>query len=196
MTDDRPPGIRRVCIAVDIEPRQYQGYSPRRLEFLRRHLAAAIAETCRESGLDRVLVNQQSAGDVEIILLPAGIDEPRAVAALVNGLCQVIRRINEPLPEGARVRIGMAVHEGITVLAATGFVGRAVSKTRRMLGSEPLRSAFARSPRSDLAVMLSDQVFEEIESFGRCLPAEEFERVEIDNPATRSRDIGWIFLPE
>jgi hypothetical protein len=165
-----------------------------------RQMAAVIAETCSSSGLERSLLTKQGAGDAEMILLPAGIDEPRAVTSLVTGLAWALREINGQQAtglglDGAPVRLKMAVHEGITILAAGGFVGRAVTKTCRLLASSALRAALARSPRSDLAVLLSDQVFEDMGDFERSLPVEEFERVEIEDPARGASDVGWVFVP-
>jgi hypothetical protein len=196
--DDSPPGIRRVCIAVDVE--RDGGGNAAELAALQRQMAAIIAQTCSSSGLDRLLLTQQSAEDAEIIVLPAGIDEPRAVTALVTGLAWALHQINAHQVNGAvrqaaRIRLKMVVHEGITILAAGGFAGRAVTKTCRLLASSALHAALAGSPRSDLVVLLSDQVFEDIGGFSRTLPLEEFERVEIEDPARGARDVGWVFAP-
>lgn len=192
--NDIPPGIRRVCAAVGVEPRREGG--ERELESLRRQMAGAIVEACSSPGLERILLCRQSDGDVEIVVLPAGIDEPCIVAALVNGLIDVLRRINMPLNGGDRVRLRMAVHEGITMLTGSGFAGRAVAKACRMLSAPPLLAALARSPKSDFAVMLSDPVFEDIGSFDRSLPLDRFERVEISGAVAEFREVGWIFVPQ
>jgi hypothetical protein len=162
-------------------------------------MAAVIATTCQTSGLDRLLA-QPGAGDAVILLLPAGIDEPLAVTSLVTGLVWALRQANTrpaggPALEEKRVRLRMAVHEGITILAAGSFAGRAVAKTCRLLGSPALRAALARSPRADLAVMLSDQVFEDISGFDRSLPLGDCERVEIEDPDGGASDVGWVFVP-
>jgi hypothetical protein len=192
--EDIPPGIRRVCVAVGMERRQE--CSDTELGSLRRQMSGVIAEACNSLGFERFLLHRQSVGDVEIMVLPAGIDEPRAVAELVNGFVGVLRQINMPLPEDARVRLRMAVHEGITILAGGGFAGRAVARACRLLGSLHLQAALARSPGSDIAVILSDPVFEDIGSFDRSLPFDRFERVEISDVAAGSREVGWIFVPQ
>jgi len=156
----------------------------------------ALAAACSSSGLDRMLLNSRDSGDGEVALLPVGIDEPRAVALLVDGLFEALHRINGPLNGNSRIRLRMAVHEGITILAAGGFAGHAVVKTRRLLDSRPLRAALAGSPHADLAVLLSDQVFEDVGRFGHPrLPADRFQRVEVDNPPGEFCDIGWIYVP-
>jgi hypothetical protein len=194
LVDDTTPGIRRVCVAFDLEDDGRR--SATEVQGLRRQLAAAIAGSCSLSGLDRILLNHQAMDEVEILLLAAGIDEPRAVTSLINGFFQALRQLNGQVRAGARVRLKIAVHEGITVLAAGGFVGRVVTKTCRMLAAPPLRDALARCPRSDLAVLLSDQVFEDIDSFDHCLPLSEFEQVQLDDPSLRFGGSAWIFVPD
>jgi hypothetical protein len=166
---------------------------------VQRQLSTALAEACRSSGLDRMLLNSRGHGGGEVALFPVGIDEPRAVAALVDGLSCALHRINGLRSGSARprLRLKVAVHEGITVLAASGFAGHAVAKTCQLLDSPPLRAALASNPRASLAVMLSDRVFEDTSQFGHPrLPAERFERVEIDDPLKGSAGTGWIYVPD
>ncbi len=192
--DDKPPGIRRLCVGVDIEG--CPGRSAAETQSVRQRLATALAEACSSSGLDRMLVNTQDTGEGKLALLPAGIDEPQAIASLVGGLCQALRRLNGPLEAGQRVRLRMAVHEGITILADTGFTGQAVAKTWRLLGSPPLQATLTSNPHADLAVLLSDQVLDDASRFGQpWLPAGQFRRVEMGDPADGSRDAGWIYVP-
>jgi hypothetical protein len=188
--NDNPPGIRRLCVAFDVEP---GGETERSA---RRQLDALLADACASCGLDRMLLNRQDTTEGEVALLPVGIDEPRAVAALVDGLLRALALVNGELAASARTRLKMAVHEGITILAAGGFAGLAVAKARRLAHSRPLRSALTGHPDADLAVMLSDQVFEDVGQFDQPgLPARQFRRVEIQNLPEEPRDVGWIYIP-
>jgi hypothetical protein len=192
--DDVLPGIRRVCVAVGLDRRQES--SETESGPLRRQMSRVITETCSSLGFERFLLHRQSAGDTEIIVLPAGIDEPRTVAELVNGIIGVLGRINTLPSEGTRLRLRMAVHEGITILIEDGFAGRAVTKACCLLGSRPLQAALQRSPGSDFAVILSDPVFEDIGSFDPGLPIGRFERVEIAGAAAGTREVGWILVAQ
>jgi hypothetical protein len=189
--DEIPPGIRRVCVAVAVEPDRNGGIAE---SDCRARLDAAVAEACSSSGLDRTLLDQHRIADIDIMLLPAGIDEPLAVTTLVNGFRRALQRANGPLPDGLRFRLRMAVHEGITTLVASGFTGQAIARACEMLDSPLLRAALARTPGYDLAVIFSEQVFEAVGDAAYGASSAGFERVEIDYPSPPSRDTGWIFV--
>lgn len=129
-----------------------------------------------------MLLDRHSAGQVGV--LPVGIDEPRVVSSLVEGLIRATARLH--------VRLRLAFHEGVTTVAASGFGGNAVAKVRRLAESLPLRAALAEHPGVGLAVMLSASVFDDI---GPRLPADQFRQVEIADSGASSRDIAWIFVP-
>jgi hypothetical protein len=194
MDDDRPPGIRRLCVAYGIEsPRDDDGEpTEAQRSAAERRGAAAFTWVCASLGLNRMLLDDGPAGHVG--LLPVGIDEPRVVSALVEGLPQALDELN--------VRCRLAIHEGVTTLAAGGFGGGAVAKVRRLAQSPPLRAALAEHPRACLAVLLSAPVFEAI---GPELPADQFRPVDVADPGPGGPggprgprgpgDIAWIFVP-
>ena len=191
--DDNPPGIRRVCMAFDVE--QYGEHSAAELAAARRRLSALLADMCDSPGVDELLLCQQSAGDGEVVLLPVGIDEPRTVTLLLNWLVRALHPANAAW-DGPRVRLRGAVHEGITTLVAEVFDGPAVRKSCRLLGARPLRTALTRKPGANLAVLFSDRIYADLGEFGQCLPREEFTPVEVGDPAAGSPEVGWLLVPE
>ncbi len=193
--DDIPAGIRRLCIAVAAEG--IAGCGTKQRPSVRHCVSAALLDACSSAGLDRVLVNAQRTDDTEVALLPAGIDEPRAIGSLVGSLAEALHRMNVGRGKYVRVRLRMAVHEGITILTAKGFSGQAVVRACRLAGSRPLRAALAADPDADLIVMLSDQVFEDVVQFGHSfLPRDRFRRAESTDPTRGYSDAGWIYVPE
>ncbi len=192
--NEETPGIRRLCVAVDLE--RCSGSDDGGVEVLRMRLSSVLWEACALAGLDRMLLNTPGTGKGEVALLPVGIDEPRVLSALVDALIQVLRRINTPLNDGSRVRLRVAVHEGITILIGNAFAGNAVVKTCRLRDSTPLHLALTRNPHADLAVLLSEEVFEDVARFDQLrLPVDLFQRVEVGHQAKNNRDVGWIFIP-
>jgi hypothetical protein len=178
--DDEPPGIRRLCIAYGIEPPDGCGSDERAAA--EQLGTKAFADVCASLGLDRILLRRHGAGQVGV--LPVGIDEPRVVSSLVEGLVRALAGLN--------VRFRLAFHEGVTTLATGGFAGNAIAKVRRLAESPPLRAALAEDSRARLAVLLSTPVFEDIDPR---LPADQFRQVEIAAQGRGPRDIAWIFVP-
>lgn len=179
--DDHPPGIRRLCVAYDIDPPGGDSATGRAAAEQRGN--TAFAEVCVSLGLGRILLARDDAGQVGVF--PVGIDEPQVISSLVETLSQVL--------SGLDVRFRLAFHEGITtLLAAGGYGGKAIATVRRLAGSQPLRAALAGHPGASLAVLLSAPVFEDI---SRQLPAEQFRRVELGDPGRGPRDVAWIFVP-
>jgi hypothetical protein len=174
--DDKPPGIRRLCVAYGVESPDGCGSDEKTAAEQRG--VKAFTEVCASLGLDRMLL------DRSIGVLPVGIDEPRVVSSLIEGLVRAAAGLN--------VRLRLAFHEGITTLATGGFGGNAIAKVRRLAESPPLHAALAEHPRASLAVMLSEPIFEDI---GARLPADQFRQVEVTDPARSSRDVAWIFVP-
>lgn len=178
---DEPPGIRRLCVAYGVESPDRCG-SDEKIAAEQRGIEA-FTRVCASLGLNRMLLDRHGAGQVGV--LPVGIDEPRVVSSLVAGLIRATAWPN--------VRLRLAMHEGVTTVAAGGFGGHAIAKVRRLAESPPLRAALAEHPGAGLAVMLSHPVFEGI---GPWLPADQFRQVEIAGPGAISRDFAWIFVPQ
>jgi hypothetical protein len=196
--DDTLPEIRRLCIAITgVAGGRAANGSAKNGSGGR--LRGALIAACVSTGLHRVLLTQhQQEGDgaALVALMPVGIDEPRAVAALASALSAQLRRLNRGQSGRARIRAVMAVHEGITVLAPDGYHGQAISTARRLAAAADLGARLADNPTADLIVLLSERVFEDIdrpEAFG--VPPGRFERVEIRNPPAGTRDVGWIYIP-
>jgi hypothetical protein len=190
--DDNLPGIRRVCMAVDVE--QYGKRSVTETAAARRRLSALLADLCESPEFYDLLPCQQTVGDGEIVVLPVGIDEPRTVTLLVNWLVHALRRANGAWA-GPPVRLRVAVHEGITTLIGGVFDGPAVKQASRLLGARPLSTALASKPKADLAVLISDRIYADLGDFGRYLPSEEVTSVEIRDPSARSHEVGWLLVP-
>jgi len=185
--DNKPPGIRRLCVAFGLD----EPSGGDAMATAVRRVTKTFAEVCTSMGLDRMLLNHHDTGDGQVGLLPVGIDEPRVVSSLVDGLTRALARLNTA--GRASVRLRLAFHEGVTTLTSDGFGGNAVTKVRQLAASEQLRAALDECPRASLAIMLSDPVFEDIGHSG--LPAEQFRRVEIADPRRTARTVAWIYVP-
>lgn len=198
--DDKPPGIRRLCVAFGVEP---SGGDQAAAE---QQVNAAITSVCTALGLDRMLLDGNGVAGEQVGLLPVGIDEPRVVSSLVEGLSSALGELNLARDGRPPVRLRVAFHEGVTTLAAGGFGGRAVTRVRELAGSGPMRAALDEHPRASLAVLLSDPVFEGVGHADHPgLPADRFQPVQVADsgraPSGRGPDgrapgcTAWLYVP-
>ncbi|WP_261569995.1 hypothetical protein [Frankia gtarii] len=175
---ERPPGIRRLCVAMEMDGDAGEIPGVLRPRRWRRDLGAVIEELGRVAALDRAHWNPPATGGGEIAFLPPGIDEGRFVAAFVNTLRSAIARLNDGVPRTERVRLRVALHQGITHLDESGFSGRAVVKVAALRDCAELRAELRRHPSVDVVLAVSSELFDDV--------------VEHDYPGLRGRD----FRPE
>jgi hypothetical protein len=175
--EDKPPAIRRLCVAYGVE--SSGGFAKEEKVAVERRGTEAFTGVCVSLGLGRMLLNYNETGQSGVF--PVGIDEPRVVSSLVDGLVRAAASLG--------IRFRLAFHEGVTTLAAGGFGGTAIATVRRLADSPQLRAALARDPRACLAVMMSGPVFVEIDP---ALPAHRFQQVEVAHPDQGPGDIAWM----
>ncbi len=188
-----PPGIRRLIVAVDLA-----GYS--RHDHIRqlndqRRLMDVMSRMCAETGVKRDACLRQPQGDGELLLLPPGLDEGRAVPGLVRELATAVQEVNRDLGEDARLRLRAALHQGIVHEGVNGFVSRAVVRACRLLDSKALRQALADLPACELALAVSDQLYEDVLEHGyRGLDPERFRRYRVEMPEKHFAADAWVYL--
>jgi hypothetical protein len=182
------PGIRRLCLAFGVEP---PAEGPDESGLSDQRIIAALVSVCVSMGLDRMLLNAPEPGKEQVALLPVGIDEPRVVSSLIDGLSRAIAELNAACP-AAPLQLRVAFHEGVTVLAGDSFSGTAVGRVRQLAADAHLRAALATRPRAGLAALLSDSVFEGIEQCeDLVLPPSQFQPVDLG--AAGADRQAWIY---
>lgn len=183
---DSAPAIRRLCIAVDVVPQpeaavggRAAGRAAGRRPAAREPgaaepspdpspgppldsaqvLSAVLTEASRRADLDRGLWCRPPDGPGEVAVLPPGIDEDRVVVDVIRELQAVVRGRVRSGAEVAGSRLCVAVHQGITRTTETGYSGRAVLWTRRLLAA-----AAGHGPRvaANLALIFSAELFEDL----------------------------------
>jgi hypothetical protein len=191
------PGIRRLCVGVDLK-RYSDWTTPQQIQ-AQRGLDEMLTTMWERAGVNRQLCARLPGGDGEFLLLPPGIDEPAVVAALIKGTQLTIAEANlrqEALPDGVRLRVRMAMHEGVSHHAELGFAGQVVIALRRMLDSAPLRRALDSDQDRILAVALSDPVFQDsVAQQYQELDPEEFHTVRLEDAAHGFDLDAWMHVP-
>lgn len=144
--------------------------------------------------LDRSGWLRQPSGDGELaVILDEGC-EPRVVDDFVRHLNVLLTQHNRGLDEERRLRMRVAAHHGMCSPAANGLAGRAVVELARMLDSTSLRAALGANPAADLALMISQRVYEDTVEYGLTTYApDEFTQVEVEHKEFAQH--AWLHVP-
>ncbi|GAB7038774.1 hypothetical protein JCM9533A_26240 [Catenuloplanes niger JCM 9533] len=187
--------VRRLLVAVDME-----NYSRRDnvLQFrAQADLQKILASAADDLGFDRSAWWTQPQGDGELAVLPEGTNEIRIVTRLTATLDRLLREHNRGLTEEARVRLRLAMHEGIVHLdGATGAAGAAAVTVCRLRDAEPARAALRRFPHANVVLIISDRLFEDIVRHYHDARPDRFARVVADVPGKGFTEPAWIHVPD
>jgi hypothetical protein len=181
-----------LCLSVDVQG--YSAHDDLRQAQIQTDLIALLTRAAARAGLDRGRWIRQAKGDEEVALLPAGEQAQRAVGSFCLELEAELRRHNSGVPGDERLRLRLGMDEGAVSLAANGFAGRAVIAACRLAASHPPRAAMSRHPEADLAVVLSDRVYEDWISTGRAaVRADRFRQTLVSEKGYQA--VAWLWLP-
>jgi hypothetical protein len=184
---------RRVVVSVDME-----SYS-KRSNKLQHHAQEAFKlimdDATSESGLDRADWLTQQGGDGELGILPPATNE-RAVLGLVSVLDRLLHEHNHGLAPEARVRLRIAVHQGLVHLdGANGFPGRTIVEVSRLVDSPQLKDALRAFPGANAALIVSESIYREVVEQYEDIRPEHFARV---TAIIADKDFcapAWIYVP-
>ncbi|TDC83520.1 tetratricopeptide repeat protein [Actinomadura sp. 7K507] len=184
---------RSLCAALDIK-----GWSKRLVPEQIRAQQALVSvglAACREAGLPEEIV--QSSGDGVLIMPPSDIDESTVIPALVSELEVALRHENRLLAEAARIRLRLALTSGLVTPGPAGFNGTAVIDCFRLLDSPPVKAALEDHPQAQLAVIVSDHLFQDVVRNGfRSLRAESFWRVRSTVAGKGFSMDSWLYVSD
>ncbi|MFB6892781.1 hypothetical protein ACFCX4_26110 [Kitasatospora sp. NPDC056327] len=188
------PRMRRICLVVDIEA--YSGRPYRVQEKTQDRLDRALDHACRRGGIDRARCEAQDRGDGQLLLLPAGSDEAKALPGLVLGLRDALHTINRAPGTAGRLRIRAALAQGGVQRGALGFVAHSIETACRLLDCQETRDALRNTPDTDLALVVADDLFNDAFKPGlEGLPTEDFTRITVTVPAKRFETRAWLSTP-
>ncbi|MGX1884789.1 hypothetical protein [Streptomyces sp. NPDC055287] len=201
-----PPGLRRLCLAVDIE--KYSARDNADMVRLQRVLLRTLRAACEQAGVEWQRCGRQAQGDGYLLVLEPGIDESRVVPALLAGLAAGLAEANASAAAAAGashggrdrgptvpgdIRMRASLHQGIVHEADSGYAGSAVVALFRVLDSGPVRRALADTLSTHLVVAFSDALYQDLVATGyEGLSADGFERAEIRSEAKSFTGVAWI----
>jgi hypothetical protein len=183
---------RRLLISVDME--RYSRRNNTQQYEAQEAFQRLLRQAATTVGLDRVSWKTQQAGDGELAILPADTREPRVIGRFVPELNRVTRAYNSSRLPVARVRLRVAVHQGLVHLdGANGYPGTSVVDVCRLCDAAPLKRALAAFPDAGVALIVSDGIYRDVVSnYPEELRPERFRRVEVDNQEKEFRASAWL----
>lgn len=120
-------------------------------------LVAALDRAASAAGLDPQAWHRQPSGDGELTILPSDVDKPALFRSFLPALDMHLRRYNEDRVADARIRVRIAIHQGLMFLASrNGFVGAAVVTAARLVDAPVFKTAFGAFPDATVGCIVSD----------------------------------------
>lgn len=190
MTEDRTFAYS-LCLSVDVQ--RYGKNDDVGQSVVQHDLLAVLDQAGERAGVDRNKWSRQGQGDEELSLIPSDIGATRVIDRFCLELANVLREHNA---RGDRplLRLRLAIDAGPTALADNGYAGRPVVGVSRLVGSRPLRGALETDDRADLAVMLSNTVYQDWVDGGHCSVERRWFRPVLVSEKEYVGE-GWIWLP-
>jgi hypothetical protein len=184
---------RRVVVSIDME--SYSRRNNRLQHRAQQGFQQIMEEATAETSLNRASWKIQQGGDGELGILPPDTSE-RAVLGLVPVLDQKLREYNDGLEPGARVRLRIAVHQGLVHLdGANGFPSEAIVGVSRLVDAPQLKQALRAFPGANAALIVSEGIYREVvEQYGD-LRADQFVQVTASIPDKDFSAPAWIYVP-
>ncbi|MGW4499836.1 hypothetical protein ACWENR_14655 [Micromonospora sp. NPDC004336] len=183
---------RRLLISVDME--RYSRRTNLQQYEAQKHFRELLHGAAGDVGLDRVAWTTQQAGDGELAILPRDVAESRVIGRFVPELNRRLRGYNSSRVPAARIRLRIAVHQGLVHLdGANGFPGNAVVFVCRLCEAEPVKKALAAFPDAGVALIVSTEIYRDVVTeYPEEMRPERFRRVEVAHPDKGFREDAWL----
>ncbi|MBW4719677.1 hypothetical protein [Saccharothrix obliqua] len=183
---------RRVLINVDVE--DYSSRNDVDQHEVQHALVAVLADAAARAGLDRATWDVQGVGDGELAVLPAGAPERQVVDELPGALAAALAEHNDDARPRTRLRLRVAVHQGLVRPAAGGFAGAGVVVSARMVNSAAGRRALVALPAADLVLLLSPLLYHDLVAQGHTrLSTKDFREVPVR--IKKFDGTAWLHVP-
>lgn len=190
-----PPASRRICAVVDIE--RFSGRGNVNQLAMERNLREIARRAAGHARLYWSDVEVENRGDGLLLRLPPAVDEPRVIPALITGHILALRLANMRAPSSQRIRLRMALTQGISHPGATGSVGNAVIAACRLVDCGELRAALEQHPHRELGVIVADDLYRDVIAHGYPgLDPAAFSMTKVRIPEKGFDEQAWTCVPE
>ncbi|MHC3816819.1 hypothetical protein [Streptomyces sp. CB02488] len=172
---------------------KYSRLDTRTQSAVQSELVRMLDEAAGLTGLDRTSWTRQPQGDQEFAVLPEATPEDVVLGPFVHHLAVRLGDRNAR-PGAQRIRLRMAVDSGVVADAALGHAGPAPVAVARYVNAPQLRAVLATLTTADLAVMVSDRLYQDVVRSGR----RDLDPAQYVRAHVRVKEFGgygWIRVP-
>jgi hypothetical protein len=168
----------RLVLAVDVE--KYSTRDAREQLRAQRELRRILTAAAQNTGLDQRDWYEQVSGDGELVVMPEDVDVSAVVGDFTCQLETILGEVNRDVIGGTRLRLRVAMHHGTLTPGPFGPAGDAPIVVSRLLDAKPLRRLLADQQDRDLALIVSQSLYQDVVRTGFCsLAPEEFQPVRV-----------------
>jgi hypothetical protein len=186
--------VFRLVGGVDIE--HYSARSDADQLASQHDLDEVLGTAASRAGLDRDLWQEQVGGDGELAVFPVDTDIARVLSDFAREMDARLSEINRRRHRDARLRLRLAFHYGLLVDAPFGPAGSAPIVVSRLLDAGPLRQALAAAAEANLALIVSQVLYDSVVTSGfRGLAASAYRRVHVVIPEKSFDQLAYVHVP-
>jgi len=169
----------RLVVAVDVE--KYSTRDAREQLRAQTELQRILSVAAQNAGLDQREWYEQVSGDGELVVLPEDVDVSAVVGDFTCQLETMLAEFNRRAITATPLRLRVAMHHGTLTPGPFGPAGDAPIVVSRLLDAKPLRKLLADQQDRDLALIVSQTLYQDVVRTGFCsLDPEEFQAVRVN----------------
>lgn len=158
--------VYRLLLAVDVVSySRLDAHQQLRTQTALRSLLDACAAS---TGLEPSRWHRQVRGDGELVVLPPEIDITRVIGDFTREFEWALAELNTGRAPERRLRVRLAMHHGTLIPGPLGPAGDAPVVLCRLLDATPLREFLAVQPHRDLALIVSNSLYQDVVRTGFC----------------------------
>jgi hypothetical protein len=163
---------------------------------LRRSLAKVVNTAFSDAHLPLDVITMMDEGDGFLILIPAYVSPIALVGDAIRALNRGLAENDAMTSASLRMRLRVAVHQGMVSRDERGWSGAAVITACRLVDVDLLRRALINATRARLALLVSDDFYRNAVSPGhRSVDPGEFVPVRVDLKKHPNFP-AWLHVPD
>jgi|GEM_PF-6861373 len=197
---DARPDFASFLIVLGLDVSGFSALTGRRQEDVRDTLGQMIVRALTAARVPLNSARAQDTGDGCYITFPATeVGVATIVADVTDEIARALAYHNAGRDTGdgdgrPRIRLRLAVNRGDATVHGSGWTGRAVIATARLLDSRPARAVLTGIPAADLVQIISADTYEAaVLEEERGLRPATFVRAEVEVKSYRG--VGWLRAP-